>query len=525
VLPGREHRAAPPELHVHHDITTFLAATTLGLVTACTGNPQATPEPAAATPAASSPPATTTPSTADAPAKATPAPRPTGPTKAATVPVSGLPSPALRVVAVRDSPFSLRAAGGMPVLGLEGEPVPLVDGAFTRVPNAGTGLPECADDSYVRCRMIGYAGAMDGPLGAWVTIQEDVERVGEIVTSFHRKNDRWVQVPAPSDMLVGSYDVLVERERTVFGFPGWRPHPSGELWVGEPMMEGETHPTSKRWGSSPKAYVARRNKAVRKAERRWVQLAGAPVTPLETLPKQIVHEAVSTADGTIYALTSAGGLKINPESEVWDLSYPGPQQLVVWRPGTTKLETVAVPDLERAGVSLAAGNDWVLLHGRIPISEDEHEIYLAVTKGNEWERVPLRVPGRSSETSQVLGAAKAPDGSLWVALGTGWLEEDYVDAQPLWHKPVEGEWQPVALPPSDEAPPADPPATLAPNGMAHELVGGAGAIWATLLQGNRMVVVTTLAGSGPAVVLPSPQQIEGEGTRVPSPPMTEDEPW
>lgn len=515
---------------MRHDITTFLAMTTLGLVTACTGNPQATPEPAASTPAAASTPvasapATPTPSTVVAKAKATPTPPPLEPTQAAKVPASDPSSPALRVVAVRDSPFSLLAAGGMPVLGLEGEPVPLVDGAFTRLPNAGTGLPECTDSSHLACRMIGYAGAVNGPLGAWVTIQEDVERVGEMVTSFHRKNDRWVQVPAPTDMLVGSYDVLVERERTVLGFPGWRPHPSGELWVGEPMMEGETHPTSKRWGASPKAYVARRNKALRKAERGWVQLAGAPLAPLETLPKQVVHEAVSTADGTIYALTTVGEPKIEA-GDGWNPTYPGPRQLVVWRPGTTKLETVAVPDLERASVSLSAGNDWVLLHGRIPLSEEEHEIYLAVvTKADAWERVPFSVPGRSPETSGVLGAAKAPDGSLWVALGTGWLEEEYVDPQPLWRKPVDGEWQPVALPQGDDAPPADALVTHVPSAMAHELVGAAGAIWATLQQGDRMVLVTTRPGSGPATVLPSTQQIDNEGKRVPTLPMGEDGPW
>jgi hypothetical protein len=488
----------------------------LAVAVACTPTPEAASEPAKTAPVAASPATKPTPPVASEPAAPTA-------TAAPTVPAQAAP---LRVVAVREGPVGLLRHRDAPVVTLEGEPVPLVDGAFSRSPNAGAGLLPGVPAGVAKSRTLAFAEGLDATQGAWISTMQELERTAEVYAVHHRTGDQWQAVDLREGVLVAYYSAFVERDGALWALQRWAMDPAREL---DENTE-EEEPAAR----ALRAKVAR---ALDDAVHGWVPLAGAQVPPPEIPAGTRLHTAVIAGDGTLHAV---GHPRLEDGKE-------GPPSLLAWLPGTTTAERVDIPDLDRtAEVALAISGEHTLIHGHIE-HEDHHEGYLAVGRGREWQRVAVRLPGRAADASlTVLGAARAPDGALWIAVGNHWIDDGEGDAgdgglRPLWRKPADGEWQPVPLPavsddvfgpkktwvrdPYDEAvgwTEIERDTVDTASASAGGLVWAAGAVWATLDIGSaylgnpvsetpqRALVVTTSPGSAPPSVLPPVWEIQLE---------------
>lgn len=475
-------------------------ALALALVVACTPSQDATPaKPAATTPA----------QTATKAATSTPATEPADPKAAAPVATPAAATPTLRVAARRNDPLEIMAHGGRPWLSYEGEPVPLVDGAFTRLPGGGKGMMACESSEEWLCTMVALAGEPGDPLGLWVTTSAQVERVGDSHHVYQHDGQQWLEItPREQDVLVGHYAPIVRWGDALIGNLSWAPNPDKESWAGEAELEEE--PPRRELAR----YASARDKALRKAKGGIVTVSG-PVTPLPAIPKDLlVADAVSATDGTLWALATTP----------WKPDQPVTYRLFAWAPGAVEPKTVAVPDLERAhGVSLWSNDDRLILGGCATEDPREEigcaEGYLAIGEGEAWERVAIDLPAERKGSREVLGAAREPSGALWVALGRDWIEDDVTDTDPVWQRPAGGTWQPVAMPTSEAAFGEPLPPGRVAGWKARGLVWGAGAVWAVLTDSQfRSVVLTTEPRGGPPAELPTDDVASADRTPQPEVP-------
>ncbi|MCX4240793.1 hypothetical protein [Paraliomyxa miuraensis] len=398
----------------------------LGLLAACGAEPPANPaerpaEPVVPSNASDATPtdAQTTP-TGTAPADAAAA-EPAAPDTTAD-PTPTIPGSTLHVVALREGAVDLFVHRQAPVLSLEGEPVPWVKGRFVPEPNGARGLPP----SFEPMAHIGFTRAMGGdsqaPLPTWVTLETIYDRAGARYDVHRRDGDRWRPVERTKGPIVAHYHAYVEREGALLGLQVWSP--TEESYYDESEDEESI------------AAAAALERALKRARPTWVRLVGAEV-PMPKIPaKTALTGAVTTSDGTLYAITERR-------------SEDSPHRLLRWRPGGVDAESVVVPGLDRTyEASLSTSGDWVLAHGGIE-GEGEgqaDEAYLAIGHADAWERIPMPLPlGDRDMPPNVLAASRAPNGELWIALGVRDLPMGG-EPVPVWRKPVDGAWEAVPLP-------------------------------------------------------------------------------
>lgn len=486
-----------------------IAALTLAL--ACTPGPDATPA-KPTTPAPSKAPTVTdsAPATKAGEAKATTPAAAATPTTTPTI--TPTTTPTLRVLARRKDTLEIMAHGGRPWLSYEGEPVPLVDGAFTRLPQGSKGMMQCESSEPWLCEVAALAGEPGDPLGVWLTTFAQVERVGDAHHVYHHDGQAWREVtPREQDVLVGHHAPLVKRGGAVLGSLHWAPDPDKEGWASEEelALASDGEPASPELA----AYKSQRDAALRKAKGGLVTVAG-PATPLPVVPPGLqLRAAVTTADGTLWALATTP----------WKAGEPVTHRLLAWAPDAVEPKTVAVPDLDRVHeVGLSSSDDRLLLGGcaKADPSEDGGcaEGYLAIGQGEAWERVPIDLPAERKGSREVLGVAREPSGALWIALGRDWVEDEITDVDPVWYRPTGGAWQPVTLP-THEAAFGEPPKPGRVAGWkARGLVWGAGAVWAVLTDSQmRSVVLTSQPGEGGPVELPGANEAGAARTPLPMP--------
>ncbi|MCA9705827.1 MAG: hypothetical protein KDK70_08270, partial [Myxococcales bacterium] len=344
-------------------------------------------------------------------------------------------------MAVRSDPVALRAHHGRPWLMFEGEPVPLVDGAFTRLPQGSKGMLECWASEAWSCLTAGFAGDLEDPRGLWVTVQEQFERVGDAHRVYHLAGDAWREETLRDGVLVGHYAPLLERGGAVIGLQHWSPDPVLEIRHREPKEDRAEQ-------AKDQAHHARVKKALRRAKAGFFAHVAGPAEPLPVVPEGLwLRKAATTPDGTLVAVASS----LERDAQSADT------QLLVWPPGSVEATPVAVPDLEHVkNAALWVGDGWTMVTGCVWLGScDDAECadpYLAITEGGPWQRIPIVVPGRSPNTTEIVGATRSPDGALWLALGNAWVEDDDNAVEdPLWIRPAGGSWQAVPLPPIEHS--------------------------------------------------------------------------
>lgn len=477
--------------------------------------PAAEPSPTSPTPVITAPPPAE-------PAPAEPTPAVAAPPSAEPTPVEAAPVEApfdslapLRVAALRDGPISIFTRRGAPVLALEGEPVSFVDGAFLRDPTGSAGLwpglPEIADDS----QTLAISGGLQDALGGWATTVQEYSRSAAIYGVYQRIDGAWQAKDLRKGLLVSYYPAFVERDGALLALEGWAPDEDQWVWDGEE-------------GSGADRYQAKLTHALERTKQRWLRLAGAEAAKLPKIPAgmQLGREAMTTDDGTLWALAEEHPASVDEAAQ---------PVLLMWPPGATKAERVPVPDLgEASNLVLRGSGEWVSIAGIIG-DLDTGESYLAIGRGRAWQRVPVSLPSRRPDVAaNISGAARTPDGTLWIALGSLW--NDTRDDESVWRKPAAGEWELVTLPtvrggafgpandwaraPRDEDSgwvevereqgPAEP-------GPVRDLVWAAGAVWIAVDLGrgfesnaevpSRTALLTTHVGGAPVTVLPPTWQL------------------
>ncbi len=423
------------------------------------------------------------------------------------------PEPAqspLRVVAVREGMVTLLRQRDAPLLVLEGEPVPLVDGTFSRHPAGSAGLwpepyLEHADEAEPFA-----AVSLDEPLGGWTSLAQAAARSMSRHLVYRRRGAQWHEVPLRKGVLVAYYSALVERDGALLALRSWAPEADQAL-----VHYDEEHTPA------GKAHQAKVDHALARTKQAWVHIAGAETAAIPEIPAKttLTGSVTTTANGTLMALAHA---EERPSMGA-----------LVWRPGQTTAEWMELPAIDDTSLhALGSSGEWAFVGGLLDGAEPES--YLALGRGAEWERVPVALPGHPAGVSvTVSGAARRPDGELWIALGDPYSGSG--DVQPVWRKPVDGPWQPVLLPPvgGDAFGPAtgwaydsiaeagwvmversqDP--TVPERSLA--LVSAGDAVWVAV-QGqmiesdvgfsvSRTVVLTTEPGAAPPAVLPSGWQL------------------
>jgi hypothetical protein len=493
----------------------------LACVAACSSPPEPTPEPAAATPAAGTPTAATptagTPTPAE-PTAATKAPEPAA-TPATPTPVVATPTPAhaapLRVVAVREGPVTILRQHDAPLVVLEGEPVPWVDGVLARHPNGSAGLSAAlSEESDTIPTLAAFDGSAD-PLGAWASTMQEFMRSAAIYDVYQRTGDEWRRKDLRKGVLVAYYSAFVERDGALLALRNWAVDAKQDHYG-----EEDERPVAS-------AFRGKVERALASAKPSWVRIAGAELAALPEIPAgmQLDGDVTTTDDGAILALAVARAKDGEDETKV----------VLRWPKGASEAERVEVPELAEADMlALGSSGEWAVVSGGLDREGGSRESYLAVGRGSEWQRVPVSLPGRAADASvDIMGAARAPDGELWIALGNRWQDGD---RQPVWRKPAEGQWQPVPLPSLTGAAfgPAksrvrdvgdegrgwveiERPQAAVEAERATSLVWAAGAVWIAVdvggtyegvsLAPSRTVVLTSLPGTAPVTVLPPVWQI------------------
>ncbi len=393
-----------------HSTVLAIASLSLALALACTGidkQSEAPPGPGAEPPAPSS----TPPAPAREPVPAT----------AEKVPAAKV-SP-LHLVALREGSIQLMRLGTSSAAVLEGEPLPIVDGVPSRGPSGSLGLPTFEGyDS--RTHATALAGTLDPSGTAWVTTAQEYDRAGSLYRVHRNRNQGkgWERVDLHRGLVTAYHLAYVQRDGALFGLRAWDRDPEQDEWEAE--------------DDSPKARAYRRalSRALRKVHGGFVRLEGPEVAVPELPDGASPFAAVATDDGTLYVLAQ----------EVRD--HTNTDVLLVWPPGSTKAETVGLPDWHGYDPRLWANGDLAIVTGASSEANGTTEqSYLALGRGTAWERVPVRLPGRPAKASaRVLGAAKTPAGELWIAVGDPWQAEP--GDLPVWRKRESGTWQPVPLP-------------------------------------------------------------------------------
>lgn len=502
-----------------------LVSLALASVAGCGSPSEPTPTPTAATPAptASEGAKAVTPAVEPKAAPAEPTPAPAEPTVAAPAPTELAPavptSSTLRAAAVREGAVELLSQRDAPLLVIDGEPLAFADGSFVRHAAGSRGLwpnePTMAEQSLTLA-----AASLGDELGAWTSTVHEVMRSASFYEVYRRDAEQWVPVPLRKGLLVASYTALVERDGALLAL---------QTWAADPLQEVGSE--SEEPDPKAAAYFTKVTRALARAKPQWVRIAGAPDVVLPEIPSGMVPSgtATTTPDGTLMALFEAPGAEGEGTRPT----------LLLWRAGQAKAEPVEVPGLAKTRMTaLGRSGEWALVGGTFDGSDAAEESYLALGRGSEWQRVPVTLPGRSSSaTATISGAARLPDGELWIALGNRF--EGGGDAEPVWRKPVDGAWQPVPLPTvgGDAFGPADAwvrdtqdedrgwvattrsPSPLAPE-QAIDLVSAGGAVW-IVVQGQtafddvgapppRTVVLTNASGTAPPTVLPAAWELRLE---------------
>lgn len=422
----------------------------------------------------------------------------------------------LHIVAERIGPMDLLQWGDEPILALEGEPLALVDGVPTRRTKGGSGLAPRIWRSLTAPRF-SLGGDPQQPGGAWMTSAQHFDRTASVYKVYERVAQGWRALDLRKGLLVAYYSDYVERDGALLGLKAWASDPQ------------QAHPE---WDdSSPRAkkYRKRVERAFARAKPAWIRLAGAEVdTP--KLPEG-VHplRAVSTDDGALHALA-----RIEHEDD-------SRLVMLVWPQGSTEATQVKLPGALDPSfeLAMATSGSWALLWGLERDDEGKQQSYLAVGRGTTWERVAIELPDRSDDAPKnLVGAARTPEGELWIARGDPWRLED--NEPSIWRKPVEGPWEAVPYPETDAVPTSrakqwvhrsflspgglwahvEPRAVNVPPAHPTGLLWADDAVWIVLDVGEayvgdeiplrRTLLLTTKATDHPVVELPSAAQIDLE---------------
>ncbi len=377
--------------------------------------PDPRPSPAVATTPAA-PPAATPSEPTPTSKPATPSPEPV---PSLTPVASAGPSSLLRVVAVREGKIELSGWGTRLVPVLDGEPLAMSDGRPTRGAAGSRGVPPAAylDSQYT---YVDFGGPLDQPSGAWLTLSTEEERSTAVNLVYHLQGTAWEPVDLRRGLLRAYHAFYVERGGALLAYQRWAVDHEQALYD-----DGDGSPKAMR-------FQERVTRALEDVKPGFVQLAGAPVE-LPAVPDDAEpFSAVTAPDGTIYAVAGPN-------------DYASPNLVLMWPPGATKAERVALPGLTGLGhAELSIAGEWVLAYGN-----ESSAAYLAIGKGSEWQQVSVEEAERGTKGYELNGAARAPDGTLWISFGNRWHEDG--EEHPVWRKATDGAWQPVPLPAFDRA--------------------------------------------------------------------------
>lgn len=478
-------------------------AVALALVAACgsDANVPATPAPASesAVPEPAVPePAVPEPASApDEAVDATPATAKVEPAAIEPVEPELAAATTLRTVAVREGVLSLARQRDEPLIVMEGEPVRLRDGVFTRDPSGSAGL--WPDDLPMDHEAISLAAvSLDEPLGAWSSAEHEVHRMTSVMEAYQRRGDRWRSIPLRKGVLEAYYGAFVERDGALLALRSWMGDPRKILATYDEEGEGENE-------EEMEARESKVDKALARAKQSWVRIAGAEGTVLPKIPANtvVLGTTTTTADGTLMAVA------VSTKSEG--------TFVLCWPPGEALAVHSDIPDsADASGFWLGSSGEWNLLSGGV--YSDAPQGYLAIARGNEWQRVAVTLPGRDTSLPfHVSGAARLPDGELWIAIADHYVGREgsagMGGGEIVWRKPLEGTWQPVPLPKLGEDPALEPE-------HATGLLWAAGAVWILVGAGSayeddvdaptRSAVLTTAPGTGLPTVLPNDEQLARE---------------
>ncbi|MCA9709952.1 MAG: hypothetical protein KDK70_29200 [Myxococcales bacterium] len=415
----------------------------------------------------------------------------------------------LRLVATREGPLELRQWNGGLVLMLEGEPVPVIDGKPVRQRGAAKGIFAPYDEMPLASRTLAFGGDPSVVGGAWVTTVHEHDRAADDYTTYEPIADGWRTLDLRQGRLEGYYAAIIERGGARLALRVWSTESEAML-----SDDGEEpDPKAKAESAAFQAELARAKPA-------WVHLSGPKVQAPTLPPKVQPFDAVTTEDGTVYALAMRSRKSEQPV-------------VLVWPQGASQAQQVALPGVTSRLVDsrLWTSGSWVLATGSMP--ENDRSTYLAMGRGGTWEAVAVDLPGRPADAPSLpLGAARTPSGELWLALGDPWMGDD--DGEPsVWRRPSGEAWQPVPLPAVApqvfgraswilNAPGSGggwieverPPLTM-PPAQARGLVWADGENWVSLQAGSayagtdvytafpRTLLLTTAPGDAKVVALPS----------------------
>lgn len=404
---------------------------------------------------------------------------------------------AMRLVALREGQLALRGA----TILMDGEPLVRSGDALSRGPEFGRGLAPVREygESTATLAFIGDAQGT-----AFVTTATaEGERLAYTVRVHERKGERWSERELAQAALTDYYPAYVRRGEAILGLVAHLIDEGyGEEYGDEEEGDDEGEPAKPPDLST-----------------RFVHLAG-PREKLPQLPKDTrAEQAVSTSDGTLYALTSPRPAA--PPDYADDESFRA--QLLVWAPGETKAERVDLqglgdmPYLEQ--FSLAAADEVALIGS----DGAEGQPYLVVATGTQLTMVDVAIP--KSEHGPVSAATRNPSGELWVVVngvvwhfaGTRWDRVALPSAKSsglaaatkrLHFDSYSDMWVEKAFAPlSDEAPRA---VDLAWLGDSLWVVASVGALYDepfSPMMDKRFGVFTNLAGERAPTWLPNMDQL------------------
>ncbi|MEM6990511.1 MAG: hypothetical protein AAF721_08440 [Myxococcota bacterium] len=295
----------------------------------------------------------------------------------------------------------------------------------------------------------------------WITTYESVGRGWPRFDVYRHDGKRWRSETKRRGPLIAHYQAYVRTGEATFGLRAHHGNPKPRLASARFRFEGGwTNAAAEKRFEASEASV---RKALSNNPPVFEALAGTD-GPAPTIPTRAAwSDVVADGRGNVYAVTVA-----RPKSDQR-------LELLLWAPGSTAPQTVALPGLadeDRAtDLRLAAAGDKVLVYGGVRGPKD-YRVYLALGSGAEWETLPTDAVGDALDPHHLF-AAVDPTGEVRV-VGEWWK---------LWRRAPDGTWREVQLPLFEAAghEPLRADGTLRVAAVAW----GAGAWWALGHEGDE----------------------------------------
>jgi hypothetical protein len=294
-------------------------------------------------------------------------------------------------VALRDGPFDLAVFDDQPYLIANGDPIALDARGLQIEPGMAEGIqPRVARGGHPSHAIA--LGIVDGE--TWVTTRQEQVRIAYEYDVHVRRSGRWQLRDLEQGPMIEWYTDYVVREGALLGLRAYSSNPRLDTFVG---FEGGPD-------TSPEAEAFRRKlaAALRIAPRGFAWLGGARPQTMPDLAAELdPHAAVSTRDGTLYAMTLTRESAAETASDARDV--PLDALLLVWPPGQREATLLEMPTSEWRP-SLWVSGDVVLASG------NHSSTWLALVRGTQVEVL-------AAPRGRVESAAISPKGELWAVVG------------------------------------------------------------------------------------------------------------